>query len=200
MPRRVDTKARRAEIAAAAARVIADAGLEGATLRDVASEAGWTTGVLTHYFTDKRELLVLAMEYSLEHLHNRHLVDISTRGDELRVLLEQALPVDADRLRHWKVTLALMMQAWNDPGLAEVKERAYRRWRHRIEAVIAEGIEQGQYVTAVDPTNTAEELIAIVDGVALQSIFDPDRWPAEKQLGFLNRHLDTLRPTGVGLT
>jgi AcrR family transcriptional regulator len=200
MPRKVDVSERRAEIAAAAARLIADVGLEGTKLRDVASEAGWTTGVLTHYFTDKRELLMLAMEYSLEHLHNRHLVDIATRGDELWVLLEQALPLDEDRLRHWKVTLALTTQSFNDPELAQIKQRAYRRWRYRITAVLSEGVDEGRYRKDVDANRCAEELIAIVDGVALQALFDPERWPSEKQLDFLRVHLEALNVSASGVS
>ena len=58
MPKVVDIQERRAELAAAAAQLIARAGVGAATLRDVAAEAGWTTGALTHYFADKRELLL----------------------------------------------------------------------------------------------------------------------------------------------
>lgn len=183
---------RRADLAAAAIRVIADAGLEGTKLREVASEAGWTTGALTHYFSDKRELLKLAMEASLEYLQSRHLADIAARGDALSVVLEQALPLDEDRLRHWKVTLALTTQAWNDQELAQIKRRAYRRWRRSIAAALSEGIAAGKYRRDLDPESTADELIAVVDGVALQALFDPERWPAAKQLDFLSRHVAGL--------
>jgi TetR/AcrR family transcriptional regulator, transcriptional repressor of bet genes len=193
MPRVVDADQRRADLAAAAIRVIADVGLEGTKLRQVASEAGWTTGALTHYFSDKRELLKLAMQYSLEHLHSRHLADIAVRGDALTVVLEQALPLDEDRLRHWKVTLALTTQSWTDTELALIKRRAYRRWRRSIAAALADGIAAGRYAAGLDPEATADELIALVDGVALQALFDPERWPTSKQLDFLNRHVASLR-------
>lgn len=195
MPRVVDPDQRRAVLAAAAIRVIAENGLEGTKLREVASEAGWTTGALTHYFSDKRELLKFAMQSSLEHLHSRHLADIAVRGDALSVVLEQALPLDEDRLRHWKVTLALTTQSFTDPELAQLKRRAYRRWRRSIAAALAEGITDGRFSAGLDPENTADELIALVDGVALQALFDPERWPAEKQLSFLSRHVSSL--TGV---
>lgn len=192
MPRVVDPDQRRAVLAAAAIRVIAENGLEGTKLREVASEAGWTTGALTHYFSDKRELLKFAMQSSLEHLHSRHLADIAARGDALSVVLEQALPLDEDRLRHWKVTLALTTQSFTDPELAQLKRRAYRRWRRSIAAALAEGIADGRFSADLDPENTADELIALVDGVALQALFDPERWPADKQLGFLSRHVSSL--------
>ena len=66
MPKVVDVEQRRAELAAAVARVIARSGIEGATMRQVAAEAGWTTGTLVHYFTNKRELLQFTLCESLE--------------------------------------------------------------------------------------------------------------------------------------
>ena len=67
MPRQVDHAARRAELADAATELIADVGVDGLRLRDVAARAGCTTGMLTHYFADKRELL----RFTFGHLARR---------------------------------------------------------------------------------------------------------------------------------
>jgi AcrR family transcriptional regulator len=48
MPRVVNHKERREEIVEAAWRVIEREGLAGADLREIAREAGYTTGVITH--------------------------------------------------------------------------------------------------------------------------------------------------------
>src|SRR3712207_14978 len=66
MPRAVDHEERREEIADAVWRVIEREGLEGASLRDIAREAGHTTGVISHYFRDKRELLAFAFQLVVE--------------------------------------------------------------------------------------------------------------------------------------
>src|SRR6188472_4105948 len=65
MPRIVDVDVRRAELTDATARVIARSGIEAATMREIAAEAGWTTGALTHYFADKRELLLATFQSSV---------------------------------------------------------------------------------------------------------------------------------------
>ena len=62
MPRVVDVEERRQELTDAAARLIARAGIGAATMREVAAEAGLTTGALTHYFADKRELLQCTLD------------------------------------------------------------------------------------------------------------------------------------------
>ena len=58
MPKGVDHEERRDYVAAVAEQVIADRGL-GAGLRDVAGAGGWSTSVVTHYFT-KQELIEFA--------------------------------------------------------------------------------------------------------------------------------------------
>ena len=66
MPKIVNSDVRRLELADVAARLIARGGLGATTMRDVAAEAGFTTGSVTHYFADKRELLLLTLNASLE--------------------------------------------------------------------------------------------------------------------------------------
>src|SRR4051794_10328990 len=48
---------RRQQIVEAALRVFADKGYAGATIKDIAAEAGVTSGLLYHYFEDKHALL-----------------------------------------------------------------------------------------------------------------------------------------------
>jgi len=60
MPKIVDHEERRAEVLEATWRVIATRGLDAATVRQIAKEAGVSSGVLAHYFTDKDDILVQA--------------------------------------------------------------------------------------------------------------------------------------------
>ena len=61
MPKRVDHARQRRELAATAAAVVADAGLEQTTLRAVAARHGCTKGMVQHYFADKDALLLLSL-------------------------------------------------------------------------------------------------------------------------------------------
>lgn len=192
MPKIVDADDRRAALAAAAARLISEVGLEKVRLKDVAAEAGWTTGALTHYFPDKRALLVMAMTTSLDQLQGRKDDVVGEQGDELRWLLEQALPLDDERRQHWRVSQALYVQSWSDPELTEIRVRAYRRWRRRIIDLLTEALGSGRLRSDLDPADLADQTIAIVDGVALQALYDPERWQPQRQLQFLERHLAGL--------
>ena len=64
MPKIVDHEKQRETFARAAMRLMALDGLEGVTMRAVASEAGLSYGSLFHYFSSKEELLMHAVECS----------------------------------------------------------------------------------------------------------------------------------------
>nr|WP_128645322.1 TetR/AcrR family transcriptional regulator [Rhodococcus sp. BS-15] len=99
MPKIVDHDARRAEIVAAVWRVIERAGMDGATVRSVAAEAGVSPGSLRYYFSDQGELVLFAAEAMTQRVVHR-LEAHPTDGDGLvraiRVL-EELLPLDEDR-------------------------------------------------------------------------------------------------------
>lgn len=186
MPRVVDVEERRVELTDAAARLIARAGIGAATMREVAAEAGLTTGALTHYFADKRELLLCTFQASLDGRRSQRPagepVDPRTA---LRSSLEGALPIDESRRRHWMVTVAFCAQAAGDAELAAAQRDAYREFRRHVERLVVEiGLDDGG-----DAGRTAEQLIAQADGIAMQALFDPDSWSGDRQLAMLHTML-----------
>lgn len=189
MPKAVDIDERRRDIVDAAARLIALGGLEAATMRDIAAEAGWTTGVVNHYFADKRELMRSTLEHSIR---RRRVARARMRGgtplDDLRRALAAALPLDDEGRRHWLVTLAFVAQATGDAELATVQRAAYRAFR----AHVTECVRHVVSLPVRSATERAEHLIAHVDGVALQAMFDPESWPPDRQLAMLDRMLGDL--------
>jgi AcrR family transcriptional regulator len=187
MPKIVDADQRRAELADAAARVIARAGVDAASMREIAAEAGWTTGTLVHYFANKHELLDFTLRASIERRSARRSerADLSP-ADALQATLASALPTDDDTRVHWIVTVALAGAAASDEMLATTQRDAYRDFRGYLVDLL----------TAIDPTvdaddarTEAERLIGLVDGIAVQALFDPASWPADRQLRALDASL-----------
>ena len=190
MVRTASPDSRREDLASAAARVIARAGMSGANLRDVAAEAGLTTGALTHYFADKRELLIFTLRASTG---RRAKVSLSGEGtDALRSLLLGALPITDDARLHWVVTLAFCAQAANDEDLSAIQRDFYRHYRGRVLDLLEAAVAAGRLRSGIDVVEEADRLIALVDGIALQAMLDADSWPPDRQVSHLDAALDAL--------
>jgi len=166
VPKAVDRTEKRAEFVAASWNVIASNGLRAATLRRVASEAGCTTGSLTHYFPDRRSLLTASLRSAHFQAGARMLKatkHASTAFERLEAVLLEALPLDALRMREWRVWLAFWAEAMNDPELAKENERRYAQWRNLLSDVVSPLVADSR-----DADREVDHLIALIDGLGLQ--------------------------------
>jgi AcrR family transcriptional regulator len=187
MPKVVDHDERRERIAEAAWRVIEREGSEGANLRRIAREAGYTTGVVTHYFRDKRELMAFAFGLVVERSTSRMAGAAAEAGAE--GALAQLLPLDEERRRETTVWLALMGASLSDPELAAELRRRYRLAREATLPVFREALVEAR---VGDPDDSADELLAVVDGITVDALTDPERFPPGRQMALLRRALSRL--------
>jgi AcrR family transcriptional regulator len=187
MPRMVNHKERREEIAEATWRVIEREGLAGADLREIAREAGYTTGVITHYFRDKRELMTSAFGL----LVNRSTARMTRASVEAGLMeaLAQVLPLDEERRRETTVWLALVSASLTDPELAEGLRLRYRQAREAMLPVFRTALEEGR---GKDSEDVGDELLVVVDGITVDALSDPERYPPDRQLALLRRALVRL--------
>ena len=194
MPKIVDHDQERSRLAEAACRTIAKDGLEGATMRAVACEAACSTGPLVHYFGDKNGLLVHALRHAASRTGSRMLQCLqSQRGiAALRALLEQGLPLDAERRDEWRIWLGFWGRASGDPALAAEQIRRYAEWRGLLRAALERCLGEGELAAGLDLEHEAEELIALIDGIGIQAMFEPTRFTNQRQLAAIDRYLARL--------
>lgn len=185
MPRVVDHDERREEIAEAAWRVVEREGVEGTSLRGIAREAGHTTGVITHYFRDKRELMVFAFGLVVDRSTAR--MAGAAAGSGAVGVLAQLLPLDGERRRETTVWLALMGASLTDPALAGELRHRYRRAREAMLPAFRSALELAR---EEDPDDLVDELLAVADGITVDALTDPERYPPDRQLALLRRALE----------
>ena len=97
MPKIVDHQKRRDEIALVACRVVARFGFEQATIVRIARAAGYTTGMVAHYFDAKQDIIVAALRLILRRIEERLTPRAAADQPPLLTLLTEALPVDETR-------------------------------------------------------------------------------------------------------
>ena len=104
MPKIVNHDQRREEIALSVMKAVARFGLEKVKLEHVAEEAHCTTGLLMHFYPNKKAMLTAAMENVVSALGERY--EAAIFEADLVKGLSSVLPLDATRRREWKVWLS----------------------------------------------------------------------------------------------
>lgn len=177
MPKIVDHEQRREELAAAVWRLASRDGLDAVTIRSVAAEAGWSTGALHHYFSDKEELLLFAFKTVADRVGRRVAAARAESREPLelaRALLAIGLPLDEERRDETRVWFAFLGLALTRPPLARAQRLAYDAWRRIVADALRDAKERGDIDDGVEVEREAAALVALVDGLAVQASFDPD--------------------------
>lgn len=183
MPKIVDHEQRRHELAAAVWRVISRAGIVGATVRAVASEAGWSMGTLRYYFESQDDLLRFAVEIGRERIPGRlksHIESGVTGRQLAQRLLEELLPLDAERRVEAAVWLALVERARTDAGFDDIRRRSWEGERRICRRAIIEttgSAPPADYSRALRPADlerAAEVLHTYIDGLTIQATAFPE--------------------------
>lgn len=179
MPARGDHEQRRQQVARIAADLVAAGGLAAATHRRIAEAAGCSTTVVSHYFTDKRDLVTATYREVGDRVAAR--VEVARSSEDVLVaILEALLPLDEDRTRDWRLLFTFLGLAATDAELtAEQRDRAAAA-RAQIETALADDKQAGRIPPAADVPASARSLLSFVLGMGMQALFDPAEWPAER--------------------
>jgi AcrR family transcriptional regulator len=200
MARVVDHAERREIFAAAALRVIMREGEAGLTVRSVATEAGFTTGALTHYFQSKDQLLIEASELSARLVREQmeRAGRVVPAREAIRKVVALALPLTAEMRGYWRIWLAYWERSSYDDEVARVMRLRYDEWRGRLETLLARAKAEGDLAGGVNPREAAESLIALVDGIGVQVVLGVSRISAARQRAMFDAWLATVAPPKRG--
>lgn len=194
VPRVVDHDQRRRELAQAVWQVIGRDGIDHASVRSVAHEAGWSPGALRHYFATQSELLAFAMRLVVERIEGR-VAALDTAADPRQAVeqkLHELLPLDDERRAENEIWLAFTARALIDPQLRaqynEVHDALRQACGSALETLAGRGPADADPVTALQ----AERLHALIDGLAVHTALRPDLMPPERIAAVLRVHLDAV--------
>jgi AcrR family transcriptional regulator len=194
VPKIVDHEQRRQELLAATWRVIARAGIIGVTTREIAREAGVSTGVLAHYFADKEELLAAALRLSHQQVYAR--IRERTQGllgiDAIRVVMLEALPLDEQRMLEAQIEMSFLSLALGNSGLRELQHEEFERFWDTLHYRVCEAQKLGQIWAGSDPSDITHELMILVEGMSQEAVLYPSRATAQRQCQTLDAVLDRI--------
>ena len=194
MPKIVDHEARRKDFIEAAYQSILEEGLEKTTIRAVAERAGYTTGALVHYFSDKDELIRHVLEENGKTVRLRmRTAQRAYRGREaLRQVLLEALPTDKRSGSSWRIWLALWYHSEESTAMRSEERRRYKEWLGRISEILQESVDLGELPDTTDIADETKALVALADGLGVQYLMANGRLPAKQIVRLIDTYLDRL--------
>jgi AcrR family transcriptional regulator len=146
--------------------VIAERGVAGTRLADVAERIGVSPPAVLYWFDSKEQLLAEALVADEDRFYQAlgaRLAELPDPAERLALLISSA----AGSAGEFALWLELWAWSLRDQGLSEARERLDHRWHCEIENVIRDGQDAGVFA-AVDPAEAALAVAAMLDGLTVQ--------------------------------
>lgn len=175
-PAIVDKEAKKEEILSAAAAVFAEKGFSNTKMEDISKRAEIGKGTLYEYFRSKDDLFFALYQNLLNSFHTRIYSSLSpeqTPTEALTAMISATLRA----FDEWHDYGMLLLEFWNEHRRGKFLKLdfsdVYDKSRDILKNLIEEGIIKGEFAE-VDPMVASSTIIAVLDGILLQRIFDPD--------------------------
>jgi AcrR family transcriptional regulator len=176
VPKQVDHEQRRGQLAEALWRITARDGLDAASVRQVAQEAGVSPGLVQHYFSTKDDMLSFAMERIGTDLGARLTAKVGSLAEPrdprevIRIVLLERLPFTPQGRVYAQAAVAWLGRAVLRPELTEYLVTGTRVLRDYLADQIQRGQLAGQFAPSVPAVRAADSLLAFSDGLASQML------------------------------
>lgn len=192
----------RQRLLAAARTVFAKRGFHGASVEEIAAEAGFSTGALYSNFDGKEALFLALMDHEIDAYSH----EVAAAVDGLASAAERA----RDGAAHWMEIverepemLMLFVEFWayaaRDPAARERVAASFAKVREVLTRLIADGARELDLQLEMPAEHLAIAIDALADGIARQKLADPDAVPDD----LMGRVLSLLfsgaaKPAGTG--
>jgi TetR/AcrR family transcriptional regulator, transcriptional repressor of bet genes len=197
MPKIVDHAKRRDEIALVACQVVATHGFAQATVVRIAREAGYTTGMVAHYFDSKQEIILAALRLILRRIDERLGRSVKGSRDALVMVLTEALPVDAQRQVECAFWTAFWGQVSVDKRLKRINAWVHREYLRLFERCLARYWPEWGGWPELVRDQVLRSVVTFINGLTASAVASSSDWPAAKQVEQLGLQLELLHAWAV---
>ncbi|MEM6484152.1 MAG: TetR/AcrR family transcriptional regulator [Pseudomonadota bacterium] len=186
---------RRDQIARATIDVIEEQGLQKASLRAIARRAGCTTGVLTHYYHSKDDLLEEALLIALADLER----DWDCASDEtsaaraLRSFSYSHMPIDGRLGRKWSAWQVFVRKKGRYGKVARKLVFLQRENRRKLSLLLERGQEQGVIRSDIAIDELVDLWNATLNGYGRLSPFMASKLSKQRVNSLVDTQLRLLR-------
>ncbi|MCL6515326.1 TetR family transcriptional regulator [Alicyclobacillus sp.] len=126
MPKTGMQEVRREQVIAATVRCIMNKGLSNLSMKDIAREAGVSTGVIYHYFENKSDLLLQVLKTTFQRSREDAVGAIAAVADPIEKLdrhVRAILRTPRDNPQFFSVFLCFLGESVHDPAVRDIMNR-----------------------------------------------------------------------------
>jgi AcrR family transcriptional regulator len=189
LTRAEQTERNRAQLLAAARRVFLERGYYGASVDQIAEQAGFSTGVVYSQFGGKADLFLALLEARIAEraAGNAQAVEDLAGDRGLRRLLEHAASVDRAEPEWGLLVIEFRVHAARDPDLGRRYAAAHERTLAGMERAVAGLYQRAGERPPLPPAELARLLVAVGAGARLEQAAEPGSSPVTLLAGLLAR-------------
>lgn len=168
---------RKSSLVEAALDAVADEGLSGATVREVAERASVTPGLIRKYFMSKDNLIQAAYKSFVDDLVEKTVTQIGNGSTEerLRQLVEATCQLPFTDKRTISIWAAFIGMTHDDPEMLEIHRQGYQAFRDVIASIIESFYKERGTVQPSEVIRLkAIAVNAVLDGFWLEVALSPE--------------------------
>ena len=186
---------RKNQIVRATVECIAKFGYHNFSMQDVAKTAGVSKGIIHYYFLNKDELMMSVLDRVAGDIELMIHAEMESAGDPMRkleIFIEVCFDIVKSTREYYQVNMDFWTQINQKDEVRKVIGGHYAKFRERAALVIEEGVKAGVF-RPVHIGQFASYIIAVVDGISLQWLFDQEAFDydltVKKIIGLISDNL-----------
>jgi len=164
---------RRAEIVAAARRIVAKNGIEALTFAALEQQLSFTRGVVTYHFANREEIVRAVYASAIAEIDaavRTEVLAAPTIEAQVGAVLRANVRGFIDRAEAGRVLLSFWGRIFSDAEIRRLNASLYARYRRRAAGLLKGA---GRAIARVDEKTMAALLVGLVLGIATQHYFEP---------------------------
>jgi AcrR family transcriptional regulator len=185
---------RRAQLTRAAYKVVGEKGYNEFTIKDIAVEAGLSTGLVHYYFKNKEELLftlLKEMNANLKYNLNKALTVLEEPQDKLLAFCDEAFDLLNKEKAYFYVIIDFWAQISRNKRIRQANIKLFQSYRDEITAILKEGAAKGVFM-AVDVQLTSVIIVSLIQGTIIQYVIDREAFDYREYTGKIKEQIFSI--------
>ena len=195
MPKIIDHDSKKLEIGNVILTYIAQHGVSDLTIRKLSKFGGFSTGVLSHYFADKQEMLNWACDIHIQQIESRIVQKIQQRPsalEQIEGVIQELLTVQDESL-DMIIPLYFWTAILHEDTFRKYLLQSYQLLRDFLTDAFDLGIQQKSIRVDVEIDYEIDRILALTDGFLIAWNVDKERFDFDYKLKVLNQVVDEVK-------